>query len=144
LVVALPVGHPLAKRPRIQLAMLARESFITFPRQRGPAFYDFIMRLCYDAGFTPRVAQEAPHLDMVSLVAAGFGVAIVPESIGSARRPGTVFRPLAGVPPTELFVAWRSGDSSPVLRDFLEIVREVGMRGRARKARAREAASEAS
>jgi DNA-binding transcriptional LysR family regulator len=136
LFVALPAGHPLSKRRRLTLSMLAHESFISFPRQRGPAFHDFIMRLCHEAGFTPRVAQEAPQLDMVSLVAAGFGVAILPESLGSARRPGAVFRPLTGVPPTELFVAWRPGDGSPVLRDFLDVVQEVGMHGRARKGRA--------
>jgi DNA-binding transcriptional LysR family regulator len=134
-VVAFPSGHPLAKRSKIRLAMLAEESFITFPRPRGPAFFDFIMRLCHDAGFTPRIAQEAPQLDMVSLVAAGFGVAILPESLKSSRRPGAVFRPLVGVPPTELFVAWRPGDPSPVLRDFLDLVREVGMRERGKATR---------
>jgi DNA-binding transcriptional LysR family regulator len=128
LVVAVPADHALAARPRVTLPMLAREPFITFPRQRGPAFFDFIMRLCHDAGFTPRVAQEAPQLDMVSLVAAGFGVAILPASMRLAKRPGVVFRPIDGVPRTELLVAWRPGDASPVLRDFLDVVHEVGVR----------------
>ncbi|APR76093.1 LysR family transcriptional regulator YnfL [Minicystis rosea] len=132
LVVALPEGHPLVVHARIDLAMLAREPFVTFPRARGPAFFDFIMRLCDDAGFTPRIVQEAPQLDMVSLVAAGFGVAILPGSVRGARRPGAVFRPLAGVPPAELFVAWRPDDTSPVLRDFLDTVAEVGVHGRRR------------
>jgi DNA-binding transcriptional LysR family regulator len=140
LVLALPEGHPLALRTRIRLDMLTKESFITFPRQRGPAFFDFIMRLCHDAGFTPRVAQEAPQLDMVSLVAAGFGVAILPESFRNARRPGAVFRALDGVPPTELFVAWRRGETSPVVHDFLALVKEVGVRTRPRGARSGEAA----
>ncbi|MFT3769028.1 MAG: LysR family transcriptional regulator [Minicystis sp.] len=135
LVVALPEGHPLAAHAKIAIGMLAHEPFVSFPRPRGPAFFDSIMRLCNDAGFTPRIVQEAPQLDLVSLVAAGFGVAILPDSVGSVGRPGALFRPLAGVPPTELFVAWRSGDASPVLRDFLEVVAEVGVRDRSRAAR---------
>lgn len=135
LVVALPAGHPLTAHRRLKLALLARESFISFPRQRGPGFFDFIMRLCHDAGFTPRVVQEAPQLDMVSLVAAGFGAAILPESLRDARRPGAVFRVIEDAPPTELFVAWRPNDPSPVLRDFLEVVQEVGFRKRSGAAR---------
>lgn len=133
LMAALPSGHPLAKRVRLRLSELSEESFISFPRRRGPAFFDFILRACNDAGFTPRVVQEAPQLDMVSLVAAGFGVAILPASLRGSRRPGAIFRPISDAPPTELFVAWRPGDSSPVLRDFLDVVREVGMAGQARR-----------
>ncbi len=127
----LPESHPLAKRRRLPLSLLAREPFVSFPRGRSPAFFDFLMRLCHDAGFTPRIVQEAPQLDMVSLVAAGFGVAILPGSVQAAGRPGVVFRPILGAPETELRVAWRPQDGSPVLRDFLQVVREVGV-GRAR------------
>jgi DNA-binding transcriptional LysR family regulator len=134
LVVALPAGHRLSARERLPLELLAREPFVSFPRQRGPAFFDFLMRLCHDAGFTPRIVQEAPHLDIVSMVAAGFGVAILPGSVRHAARPGVVFRSITGAPQTELRVAWRPDDTSPVLRDFLDVLREVGVR-RARRAR---------
>lgn len=136
LVVSMPEGHALASRKRITLKMLAGEPFVSFPRVRGPAFFDFLMRLCHDAGFTPRIVQEAPQLDIVSLVAAGFGVALLPDSVRGARRPGVVFRPLAGTPPTELFVAWRPTDGSPVVRDFLQVVNEVGVRRGPRRAAA--------
>jgi DNA-binding transcriptional LysR family regulator len=127
LVVALPSDHPLSGRKRVALEMLAREPFVSFPRHRGPAFFDYLMRLCHSAGFSPHVVQEAPHLDIVSLVAAGFGVALVPLSVKYARRPGVVFRPLVGSPRTELFVAWRSNNGSTVLRAFLDVVRTVGI-----------------
>jgi len=127
LIVALPEGHPLAARPRVALESLAREPFVSFPRQRGPAFFDYLVKLCHDAGFSPNIVQEAPQMDIVSLVAAGFGVALVPGSLKHARRPGLVFRPIVGSPRTELLVAWRPHDTSPVLRDFLEVVRDVGV-----------------
>ena len=46
LVVALPADHPLASRKRIPLELLASEPFVMFPRPRGPAFFDQLMRLC--------------------------------------------------------------------------------------------------
>jgi DNA-binding transcriptional LysR family regulator len=129
LVVAMTETHPLAVKKRIPLELLAREPFVSFPRARGPGFFDSLMRLCHDAGFAPNVVQEAPQLDLVSLVAAGFGVAIMPSSVEAARRPGVVFRPIVGAPKTQLLVAWRPDDTSPVLRDFLAVLREVGVEG---------------
>ncbi len=127
LVVALPAGHAHEARSPLALGLLAHEPFVSFPRQRCPAFYDSLIRLCDDAGFMPNIVQEAPHIDIVSLVAAGFGVAIVPGSLRNAGRPGVVFRPIVGAPQTELRVAWRPEDGSPVLRDFLEVLRTVGV-----------------
>jgi DNA-binding transcriptional LysR family regulator len=127
LMVILPAGHALAAHRRLSLSQLAAEPFVAYPRNRGPAYFDLLMRLCYDAGFTPRIVQEATQLDIVSLVAAGFGVAIVPGSLRHARRPGAVFRPIVGAPRTDVLVAWRPDDASPVLRDFLDVLREVGL-----------------
>ena len=129
LIVAMPADHRLAARKRIRLEWLAHEPFVAFPRARGPAFFDQIMGLCRDAGFTPHIVQEAPQLDMVSLVAAGFGVAIMPASIREIQRSGFEVRPIVGSPITKILVAWRAGNASPVVREFLEIVRRVGVRG---------------
>jgi DNA-binding transcriptional LysR family regulator len=131
LVCALPFGHRLRHARRVALGDLAKDDFVSFPRPRGPAFFDLLMALCRAAGFTPRIVQEAPQLDIVSLVAAGFGVALVPASLKKLRRPGIVFRPLSvpGTPRpmTELSVAWRPDDASPVLADFLELVTRQGL-----------------
>ncbi|HVY47011.1 MAG TPA: LysR substrate-binding domain-containing protein [Minicystis sp.] len=139
LLLALPKGHALAARARgaVDLGLCAREPFVCFPRHRGAAFFDQLMRVCHDAGFTPRIVQEAPQLDIVSLVAGGFGVAIVPGSLKKAKRPGVVFRTIAGSPRTELFVAWRPRDSSPVVRDFLDVVDRAFVRDRRATARRR-------
>src|SRR5262249_5032230 len=98
LVVAVPEGHRLAARRRAALAAAAGEDFVCFPRSRGPAYFDQIMGLCHKAGFTPRIVQEGVQLDILNLVAAGFGVAIIPGSMRHARRPGVVCRPLEGSP----------------------------------------------
>ncbi|WP_437945783.1 LysR substrate-binding domain-containing protein [Sorangium sp. So ce296] len=127
LLVALPADHPLAGRRRIPLELLSREPFVVFPRQRGSAFFDLVVGLCREAGFTPRVVQEALHLDILSLVAAGFGVSILPESIKNIRRGGLALRPIVGAPVTDLLLAWRADDASPTLGQFLSFVRRVGV-----------------
>jgi DNA-binding transcriptional LysR family regulator len=127
LVVALPSNHPLTPRKRIPLHLLAREPFVCFPRHRGPGFFDYLMNLCHKAGFLPNIVQEASHLDIVSLVAAAFGVALVPRSVKFARRPGVVFRPIVGSPQTEVYMAWLPSNGSTVLRAFREILGEVGI-----------------
>lgn len=129
LVIALPADHSLAARSsRIALEALAEEPFVLFPRSRGPAFFDQLMRLCNDAGFTPRIVQEAQQLDIVSLVAAGFGVSILPASVRHAQRSGVAYRSIVGNPMTDLRVAWRKDNAAPVVRALVEVVRSVGIR----------------
>ncbi len=127
LLVALPEKHPLAGQARIPLQALGGESFIIFPHQLGPAFYDQIITLCQQAGFSPNVAQEAIEMQtIVSLVAAEIGVALVPASMRHWQRVGVVYRPLEGESAmTAITMAWRKDDTSPVLHAFLSVVREV-------------------
>ena len=127
LVAALPASHRLASSRRIELSSLAREPFILFPRWRGPGFFDYIVGLCRAAGFSPSIAYEAAQLDILSLVAAGLGVSIVPSSIRAVRRAGIVFRPIVGNPRADLLVAWRAPEPSPVVREFVALVRKMGM-----------------
>jgi DNA-binding transcriptional LysR family regulator len=127
LFVAMPPDHPLATRTRIPLEVLSGEPFVVFPRARATAFFDSIMALCRSAGFTPRIVQDAPLLDVVSLVAAGFGVAILPESLRDVNRPDIVLLPIIGSPTIDLLAAWMLGNASPAVRIFLETMRKVGV-----------------
>jgi DNA-binding transcriptional LysR family regulator len=127
LFVAMASDHPLASRARIPLEVLSGEPFVTFPRARATAFFDSIMALCRSAGFTPRIVQDAPLLDVVSLVAAGFGVAIVPESLRDVNRPDITLIPIIGSPTIDLLAAWMLGNASPAVRTFLETMRRVGV-----------------
>jgi DNA-binding transcriptional LysR family regulator len=127
LVVVLPKTHPLAPSRSIALAALADEPFLLVPRRLAPGFYDLFIRTCGEAGFSPKVFEEGRSTQtIVSLVAAGMGVSIVPESLKSLRRSGVVYRQLKPpVPTTELAVMWRHGDESPALRACLDIVWQI-------------------
>jgi len=133
LVLALPADHRLAIRERVALSAVAREPFVFFPRARGPGFFDFLMSFCRDCGFTPQIVQEAPQIDVLALVAAGFGLSILPDSVRELRRADIVLRPIIGSPTTELRVVWRSGDPSPAVARFIETVRKVGVKRGRRK-----------
>jgi DNA-binding transcriptional LysR family regulator len=127
LVVALPHAHPLASRRKIAMKALAEEPFLQIPRHLAPGFYDQFIRVCAQAGFSPKIVQEARTTQtIVSLIAVGMGVSIVPASLRSLQRTGVVYRPLAPpVPTTDLAVIWRPDDKNPALRSFLKIIWDV-------------------
>jgi len=128
LLVAMADDHPLRGRGAMRLASLAEQPFVLFPRERSPWFYDLIVRLCREAGFEPRVAQQAPAVDVVSLVAVGLGVAIVPASWRGLRREGIVFRAIVGDPRTELLLCASAGEVAPAAARFIELVRKIGVK----------------
>lgn len=127
LVLALPTSHPLAGRRRVTLRALAGELFVLLPRRLGPSLYDQIVLTCRRAGFSPRVGQEAVEMHtIVSLVAAGMGVALLPASFRNVRRHGVVYvEPREPTAQVETALAWRRDDPSPVLARFVEVVREL-------------------
>lgn len=123
LVAALPSRHPLAREPgtRLPLAALANEPWILFPASEGPGLHDRVMRACASAGFVPEVAQRAVQMEtIVGLVAAGLGVALVPELFRTAGWDNVVFRTIGGAAvPYEVALAWRQNDGSPALAALL-------------------------
>jgi DNA-binding transcriptional LysR family regulator len=127
LMVVLPIGNPLTLETEIAVESLAEESFIQIPRHVAPGFYDQFIRICARAGFSPKIVQEARTTPtIVSLVAGGMGVSILPASLQSLQRSGVVYRPLQSPAPTiDMAVIWRPDDKSPTLRSFLEIIWEV-------------------
>ncbi|AKH82019.1 LysR family transcriptional regulator [Streptomyces sp. CNQ-509] len=127
LAVALPAGHPLAVRDRVDVAELAGTPLIQFPREINPPLFDDIVALCRAAGYTPPSLREAsPKQTVIGLVAAGLGASLLPASLENLRRDGVVYRPLAGPGLTvDTSVIWRRTDRDPVLHAFLRVVREV-------------------
>lgn len=121
LVLALPETHPFSAQTKVSLSTLADELFILFPARMGPVFYEQIINMCQQAGFRPKVAQEAVQMQtIIGLVAAGLGIAIVPASLQNFHRGGVIYRPIKEeIPNTGLYLTWRQHDSSPVVRAFL-------------------------
>jgi DNA-binding transcriptional LysR family regulator len=73
------------------------------------------------------VEQEAVQMQtIVSLVSAGLGVALIPESLRHLGRTGVVYRTLREPSPlTEIVLAWRARDARPALQRFVDAVLSV-------------------
>lgn len=121
LVVVVPIGHRLADRKRLRLSELAGATFVGF--KRGFGLRRITDQLCANAGFTPELAFEGEEADTLrGLVAAGLGVAIVPE----AERPaGGDVAELAITPRAtrQIGLVWTAGRALPpaagAFRDFV-------------------------
>ena len=127
LILALRETHFLAKQENISVKSLSDENFIMFPRHLGPGLYDQILSVCQQGNFSPKVTIEAIQMQtIIGLVSAGMGMAIVPSSLQNLQRAGVVYRAFKEKTPlVETAVVWQPEEMTPVLREFLQIVRSV-------------------
>ena len=123
--IVLPIRHPLAGKAAIPLDALAKESLILFPRAIGPGLHDRIIASCQRAGFSPILGQEAPQIpSIVHLVAAGFGISVIPQSIEQIRADGIVYVPIVGeAPVAPIAIAHRKDDRRAAVRNFIALAR---------------------
>ena len=122
-VAILPAAHPLAAGARLRLRQLAKEPFVLFPRQVGTAFYERFISFCVDAGFTPRVIQEATQWQsVVTFVETGLGVSIAPAGVQRFHSKGVVYRELSGLE-TTVSVCWQNTRDSGTIAAFLNLAR---------------------
>jgi DNA-binding transcriptional LysR family regulator len=136
LVAVLPDDHRLVDRVRLRLADLATDRFVMVARAGTPSVHDRFIELCLRAGFSPHTAEEAhQYPTMVSLVAAGYGVAVVPACVTLLPVAGVAYVPLSDPDATSLLalVAPR-GPASPAADAFLRTATEV-LRGDSRESR---------
>ncbi|WP_370638272.1 LysR family transcriptional regulator [Ancylobacter sp. Lp-2] len=135
LVAALPAAHPAAgkagkarggkTRAGLDLTTLREEPFILTPRSVGTSLHDAALAACRAVGFEPRLGQPAPQIaSILSLVAAEFGVSLVPASLGDLNVPGVAFRRLrAPEPRVGLVVAYRKHRPPPLALNFARAAR---------------------
>lgn len=138
LCVALPAGHPGANAPILHLHELRDEAFIVVSRDTTRVLHDAVIRSCRAAGFEPNVLLET-HLQqtIVSLVAEGLAVALVPDSMRRVCMEGLVYRPLANAPLIEQVVAMAPGNRNPSASAMAEFAASISReRGKIPHARA--------
>jgi DNA-binding transcriptional LysR family regulator len=119
---AVPRGHPLAKRKRVRLRDLHSMTFVGFPRWANPVFYDQLMRECSRGGLSaPRVVQEAPDRDtLLGLVQCRIGLCWVIESVRWHCPRGVVLLPVVGMNLNLPFdLVWRKDNTSPLVQIFV-------------------------
>ena len=119
--VALPAAHPLAARAQVSFRQLWDEPFVAAPEETG-RWRDYHLATAERQGHPPRIGYVTSQPDgFLTAIANGYGIALVPES--AARyyaRPGITYRPVTGVSPSQVGVAWPpANDTNPVVQDFV-------------------------
>jgi DNA-binding transcriptional LysR family regulator len=132
LMIAMPQQHRLAGLDEVPLPELAGDSWNLWRRELNPHLHEVVSGFFREAGFVPDVQLQSLERDEIYLwVAAGLGVAMVPESTALATDPrGVVLRRL--VKPTPYWdhvLMWRVNDANPVLQSFLAMARELAADG---------------
>lgn len=126
LAAVLRADHPLAagSEDGLAIAALAEEPFVFFPRSYGTGLYDQVIALTRQAGFSPRIAQEASEaMTIIGLVSAGLGVSILPASFRRTRVDGVVYRTLSDPEATTaVWLVRRQNEGSPLALSFIDLV----------------------
>jgi DNA-binding transcriptional LysR family regulator len=127
MIAVLPANHRLSRRRRIDLADLAGDSFIFFPRPIGPDLFDSMIEACRAAGFTPAIGMDSPQISSTAnLVAAGFGVTLIPASIRQFQAEGVTFHELQGKPlRTGIALVHRPRERAQTVLNFLKVMRDA-------------------
>ncbi len=122
LVLAVSVDHRLAVEPVVSLADLRSEPFVAYA-SRDSAVNDAVLRSCRAAGFVPHREHSAPGTAvLLALVAAGLGVAVVPESVKALPLEGVVFRDLVDGGTVDLALAWCRDADNPLVDAVVDVL----------------------
>lgn len=97
LIAVLSEHHRLARGTSVALSDLRDEPFVGYPAHRRSTVHEAVLDACAEAGFAPVALQEVAETStLVAFVAAGLGVALVPESVQHLHITGATYRPLTG------------------------------------------------
>ncbi len=129
LVAVVPDRHSV-DTDAIALDRLAGDDFVVYHARLGAGITTAVVAACAAAGFTPRIAHYATSTPMLlTLVAAGEGVALVSGPVSLVPRPGVRFVPLCGAPARSMVaLAWRRSEDTATLRLLREVLREQAPR----------------
>ena len=124
LIVALPEGHRLAARKRLRVADLRDEDLVVHAGEGRSVMHGLVTALCREAGFEPRVRHEVAETStLVTFVAAGLGVALVPEPVAALGVAGATYRPRVGPSARiDLAAAVRADEDAPHVARALQVL----------------------
>ena len=126
LLVAMPADHRFARRRRLRIPELASEGLVMHAGGGQSAMSAAVQDLFTAAGLQAYVVHEVAETStLVTFVAAGLGVAIVPEPTSALAVPNVAYVPLSGTPGVDLVAATRVGDENPVLARALAMLGEI-------------------
>jgi DNA-binding transcriptional LysR family regulator len=130
LTIVVPRVSPLARRPRLAIRDLAEQTIMLIDRSISPGVYDKVLALNRDAGLNPRtLSTETTPYDEAGamMVATGRGIYFavgknpIHPSFADRLLAVPLRDPLASI---DVGIAWRKGESSPAILNFIESARK--------------------
>lgn len=120
----LPKNHKIDEESFESLLAFKNESFILFDAKYSTSYYEKVMQIFDDCGFTPLVSHNTIHSSSIfKLVENGFGISIVPKSLAQKRGYKIKFIELDKIPQkTTLSVIWNQKNGNPILNDVLRLL----------------------
>jgi DNA-binding transcriptional LysR family regulator len=126
LLAALPEGHALAARDELSIKDLRDEEFVAHAGHGRSVMNGVLTAMCADAGFVPRVRHEVEETStLVTFVAAGLGVAVVPDPTAALDIAGVCYRSLVPDLLVDLAVGRRALADSPLIEKALSVLRHI-------------------
>lgn len=125
LVAVLHRQHPLAQETGpVSIQAFASEDIVGYPR--GSSVASVVSEMARQAGFRPRVVQEATETStLIALIGAGLGIGLMPGSQSLPLNASIVIRPLVEDVGVGLGTAWKADNDSPLLAAFVSLAREA-------------------
>ena len=128
-IVVLPAKHLLARKRHLNLGELETMFFVGMSEKTHPGFREWLNRTCQQAGFTPRVLQDAElEPALMTFVAEGLGVTLAQEHLKKLPHPGVSFRPLVPALKSDYCIAWNRSNDSRALQQYIQIVKGMTRR----------------
>ncbi len=127
ILVAVPDTHPLARLTTIRPTDFAEQPLVRLPpgmSRRADLLLAEIAAGAMTGPLDPVGVQEAhQYMTLLALVAAGTGLALVPQPVAQLRQDGVRYLPLEHADASSaLTLTSRADDRSPLVRDFRELI----------------------
>jgi DNA-binding transcriptional LysR family regulator len=103
--------------------------FVGISEESRPGYRQWLLESCGQAGYKPRVLQEADlERAVLQAVAGGLGIALLPEPVAKIPHAEVVFRPIRPALVTPFWIAWREEDRAPALQAYVNVVAQFERR----------------
>lgn len=124
-------GHTLCNRSSIGLAELAQEDMVHGTSAEWEHFFSYLVPLCRDAGFEPKIVQEGLNTAAIlGLVACGMGITILTDCVKGLVGKGLVVIPLDAVADElKTVVIWKHGPLNGAKKRFVEYAHTLDIHG---------------
>jgi DNA-binding transcriptional LysR family regulator len=123
-----PDGHRLASAEALTLKDFDDEPFVMYAAHEARYFHDLVVALFSSAKVLPRYFQHLSQIhSILSMVRAGVGCTVVPQSASAIRYEGVHYKPLRLKQPAcaELYMVWRRDRPNPMVERMLALAQTL-------------------